>query len=138
MSDDTIGKDNLSRELLASVLDTAMMEFEPVGERAVRLREAGVLCQVSVPGERTDYITIAASWGLSPDVPLEEKLARANRVNNSFIAVRAGIDDDGDLILDVQVLLSAPITKRYFVLTLKRFAGICKEAVQEHFNDICK
>lgn len=135
VTNDMIGKDNLSRELLMALFESAYMDASLVGERSISVLESGVRVHVTVPAGRSDYITMAASWGLRKDVAREAKLDLANRVNNSFLAVRATLDDEGDVVLDMQILLPADVSKKYFVLVLKRFATIARDAVAEVFKD---
>jgi len=137
VTNDTIGKDNLSRELLMAMFEAAYMDATLVGERSISVLEAGVRVHVTVPpAGRTDHVTFAASWGLKKDVPRETKLDAANRLNNGFLAVRASLDEESDVVIDLQVLLPAEVTRKYFVLMLKRFASISRDAVNESFKDL--
>lgn len=126
---DVIDRDNLSREHLLAILDSAMLDTSLHGERSILVIEGSVNCLVAVPEGRSDYLTFSACWTLKPDVPRETVLERINDLNNGYVAVRATLVGSSDLLLELQLLLPAAISRKYLVLALRRFATISREAV---------
>ena len=138
MTTDTISKENLSRDFLLSVFEAAFMDPIARGERSILVAESGVNLMVTVPqADRVlDYIVLSASWGLRKDIAREVKLEHANKLNIEYLAVRAMIDDAGDVLANYYFLLPAEISKKYFILVFKRFAIFSKSAVNDIFKDL--
>jgi hypothetical protein len=121
---------NLSKELLKSILDDAVMEnsYDKDGDLVVR-EQGGCFVILS---ENKDRIRLLAAYVFKPDVPYATRLEAANNINSKYILVRASVDGDGILYLDHDIMLNDGITKRAFATTVKHFCVIPHIAVQQH------
>ena len=63
------------------------------------------------------------------------RLELVNRINEQYVLIRAGIDDDGDLWFDYCVLLKGGITKKAIVQATRVFLMLVPKAVNECDED---
>ena len=131
-----LDRDNATVDRLAAILEAAYLDVERRDDRSLLVLENSVRCLVTLPAERKDHIGLTAAWTVRKDVPREARLEAANQLNNSYLAVRAVIDADGDVIVDLQLLLPAAVTPKYFVQVLRRFATISRDAVNGAFGPL--
>jgi hypothetical protein len=133
---DAITSANLSKELLRSILDDAVMEnlYDEDGELVVR-EQGG--CSV-LPGENSDRIRLWAAYVFKREVSHLARLEAVNNINIKYALVRASVDGAGVLYLDHDILLNDGITKRSFATTVKHFCGIQRTAVQEHAANLVR
>jgi hypothetical protein len=129
MSDDLLSPENLSLPLLKSVLDAAFMEtvMDTDGDLLVRDQ---INCYILL-GEKKDRISFLARFGFKPEVSQAQRLECVNSINKDFLMVRAVAGENDLLRFTYDLIVPAEITKKAFVLTLKRFCAIPQVAVRE-------
>jgi hypothetical protein len=135
MTEELITPENLSKELLKSILDTAFMETYYDSEGDLKVKEA-VNCFVFPNLERKDRVRLIAVFGFKPEASELQRLQAVNRINAEFIIVRAVVGKNDTLQFNWDIPIAGGITKKAFVLALKRFCSIPHEAVADCANDI--
>jgi hypothetical protein len=130
MSEELITPENLSKELLKSVLDAALMDayFDQDGDLTVKEH---VTCYV-YPSERRDRIRFLAQFRFKPSAGRTERLECVNHINDEYIVVRASVGSNDRLRFTYDLPTGGGITPKALVLTLKRFCSIPHEAVREY------
>ncbi len=134
MKDELITPDNLSKELLKSVLDAAYMETSFDNEGDIRVKEQ-VTCFVFPNQERKDRVELMALFDLKPEASELLRLQAANRINAKYIIVRAYISNDR-LLFTWDIPIAGGITKKAFVLAVKRFCSIPHDSVASCASDV--
>jgi len=132
---DLISPDNLSKDLLKALLDSAMIEtsYDEDGDLVV---DEGIRCNVLF-SEKRDRIRLFSVGGFLRDgVTRTEILEAANRINEEYIMVRAKVSDGNVLALDRDIFLKHGIGKRALAWMVKSFCAISDEAIQEHASDL--
>lgn len=132
---DLISSDNLSKDLLKEVLDSAMLEtsFDDDGDLVV---DEGILCFV-LPTEKRDRVRLLSAAGkLRQGVTRSDALEAANRINVEYIMVRASVTENNALFLDWDVFLKHGIGKQAIAWAVKRFCAISSDAMREHIVDL--
>jgi hypothetical protein len=135
MKDELITPDNLSKELLKSVLDAAYMETSFDNEGDIRVKEQQVTCFVFPNQERKDRVELMALFDLKPEASELLRLQAANRINAKYIIVRAYISNDR-LLFTWDIPIAGGITKKAFVLAVKRFCSIPHDSVASCASDV--
>jgi hypothetical protein len=135
MPDELITPDNLSKELMYEILDAAYMEpkYDEDGDLQVKDR---CTCIV-MPSDAKDRIRLLTVFGFKPETPREARLEFVNKVNSDYALVRAAVGaSDDTLYFDYYIPTAGGITKKAFVLALKRFCAIPHEAVKDYGSEI--
>jgi hypothetical protein len=101
MKDELITPDNLSKELLKSVLDAAYMEtsFDNEGRLIVKER---VTCLVFPNQEQKDSVELVALFNLKPETSELLRLQAANRINAEYIADLVNTHLNDAIFLDIR------------------------------------
>lgn len=135
MTDELITPDNLSKELLKSVLDTAFMEtsYDSDGDLKVKDR---VNCLVLPNMERKDRVQLNAFFGFKAGTSELQRLQAVNRINTEYIIVKTVVGKNDTLRFTWDIPIAGGITKKAFVLALKRFCSIPHDAVADCANDV--
>ena len=135
MTDELITPENLSKELLKSVLDAAYMEtsFDKDGDLIVKEK---VRCFVFPNQERKDRVQLLAMFGFKPEAPELLRLQAVNQINKEYIIVKAVIEKNDTLAFYWDIPIAGGITKKAFVLALKRFCSIPHSAVADCASDV--
>ncbi len=133
MSEDLITPENLSKELLKSVFDTALMDvsYDRDGDLKVKDR---VTCFVH-PNDQKDKIRLVTYFGFKSEASQQQRLECANHINHEYIIVRAAVISDV-LKFDYDLPITGGITKKALILTFKRFCSIPHDAVAEFGKEI--
>jgi hypothetical protein len=135
MTQDLITPDNLSKELLKSIFDDALMETSFDNEGDLRVRE-DLSCFV-LPNK--DRIRLLSFFGFEPHVSQQKRLEFVNRVNSEYVIVRAAVGSKNDtLFFDYDISVRGGITKKALVFATKRFLSIPRQAIQEFGTDLVK
>ena len=131
---DLISTENASIHLVRQVYEQAMMDVTFDHERQfVRIKE-DVVARAHL-SEAKDRLQLVAIYGIKDDADRADRLELANRINENYVLVRAGIDDDGDLWFDYCVYLKGGITPRALVQATRAFLSIVPKAVTECDED---
>jgi len=135
MTEELITPDNLSKEQLKSILDAAFMDtsYDDGGDLKVK---DGINCFVFPDENRRDRVRLMSLFGFKPEAPEFLRLEAVNRINNEFIIARATVAGNNSLVFDWDIPISGGITKKAFVLAVKRFCSIPRSAIADHANDL--
>ncbi len=134
MSTDLITPDNVTIETIRDIYDAAFMEATLDEEKKqIRLREE-VLARVFL-SESKERLQLVAYYGVKEDAQRIDRLELVNRVNENYVLIRAGIDEDGDLWFDYTVLLKGGVTKKAIVQATRVFLMLVPRAVNECDED---
>jgi hypothetical protein len=136
MQDDLITPENLSKELLMQVLDAAYMDTSYDSDGDIRVKEQ-CSCYVQPNLTARDRIRLAAFFGFKPEVPFARRLEFVNTVNGDYAMVRAvAVPESDGLVFDWYIPIAGGLTKKSFVLAVKRFCTIPHSAINEHGGEI--
>lgn len=129
-----VSPENVSLELIRDVYDAAMMEVTLDEEkRFIRIKEDVVArCTLSESKER---IQLIAYYGIKDEAQRIDRLELVNRINEQYVLIRAGIDDDGDLWFDYCLVLKGGVSKKHIVQATRVFLMLVPKAVSECDED---
>jgi len=134
MPTELVTPDNATPEALRDIYDQAYMDVTLDGEHGViRIREE--LTARAHLSESRDRLQLLAVYGVKDEAQRADRLELANRVNENYVLVRAGIDDDGDLWFDYCLLLKGGVTKKAIVQATRAFLTLVPKAVNECDED---
>ncbi len=95
-----------------------------------------VSCFVLLPSEKKDKIKLLVQFGFKPGSSELHRLQAVNRINSDYIIVKATVRDNDTLQMEWDILLDGGITKKAFVLAIKRFCSIPHDAVADCADDV--
>jgi hypothetical protein len=134
MAEELITQDNLSKELLKSVLDAAYMDAVIDADGDLVVKDEG--CYILI-NKATDRIGLITGWfAFEPSASEFQKLEFVNRINNGYVMVRAVVRKDGNLQFCFDISVAGGITKKAFVIAVKRFCSIPPLAIRDHGSGI--
>jgi hypothetical protein len=130
MATELVTPDNVTIETIQEVYEQAFMESALDDERKqIRIREeVQARAFLSETKERLQFI---AYYGIKEEAQRIDRLELVNRINENYVLIRAGIDDDGDLWFDYCVLLKGGVTKKAIVQATRVFLMLVPRAVNE-------
>ncbi len=135
-NNDLITPDNLSKELLYSIFESAFMDVSYDGDNDVVVEE-DVKCIILFNEAQKDRIRLLTIFGIDADASQSEKLQCVNDINANYVIVRASLGKNSDVLyFDYDISLKGGITKKNFVLTVKRFCSIPRSALSEYGGNI--
>jgi len=134
MATELVTPDNVTAEMLRDLYEAAYMDVALDEESGViRVREElAARAQLSESKER---ILLFAVYGLKDDTQRIDRLELANRINENYVLIRAGIDDNGDLWFDYCILVKGGLTKKAIVQATRTFLMLVPKAVNECDED---
>ena len=135
MSEDQITTENLTKELLKSVLDAAFMEtrYDQEGDLVVK---DSVSCFV-LPNEAKSRIKLMTLFGFKPSATRLERLECMNNINYDYAIVKTYARPESNaLTFSYDLNIEGGLSKKAFVLSLKRFCAIVRPAVQEYGQNV--
>ncbi len=127
MAEEQITVDNVSKELLKSILEGAYMSLILDKDGDIVVKEQ-VNCFV-LPDKQRRTIALVIAYGFKPGVNDAQKLMFANKLSKEFIMARAFVVD-GTLRFQYDICLDGGISAKAFVMTVKRFCSIPPAALQ--------
>ena len=134
MATELVTPDNVSIELVREIFEQAYMDATlDEDKKQIRLREE-VLARVFL-SESKERLQVVAYYGIKEDAQRADRLELVNRINENYVLIRAGIDDDGDLWFDYCVLLKGGATKKAIVQAVRVFLMLVPKAVNECDED---
>jgi hypothetical protein len=134
MSAELVTPENVSIEMVRDIYEAAFMEATLDEEKKqIRIKEE-VLARAFL-SESKERLQIVAYYGVKDDAQRIDRLELVNRINEQYVLIRAGIDDDGDLWFDYCVLLKGGITKKAIVQATRVFLMLVPKAVNECDED---
>jgi len=136
VANDLITPETLSKELLFSIFDAALMETSWDSNECLRVGEAdGISCSV-LPSEKKTRIMLLSKFGFKKTATQTERLECVNKINNEYVVIRASSDDDDTLKFMYYICVSGGLTAKNIVLTTKLFLSIPTDAIGDHGKDI--
>lgn len=134
MSVELVTPDNVTIELVRDVYEAAYMEVTLDEEKKqLRIREE-VLARAFL-SESKERLQLVAYYGVKDDAQRIDRLELVNRINENYVLIRAGIDEDGDLWFDYTILLKGGVTKKAIVQATRVFLMLVPRAVNECDED---
>ena len=134
MATELVTPDNVSVEMLRDLYDAAYMDVTLDEEHGVlRIREE--LAARAHLSESKERIQLLAVYGVKEEAQRIERLELVNRINENYVLIRAGIDDDGDLWFDYCILVKGGLTKKAIVQATRAFLMLVPKAVNECDED---
>lgn len=130
MSQELITTDNLTSDLITSILDAAFIDYSFDGENDIRV-EAEVNYFVLPNKDRKDRIQLMCLFGFKPDSSELERLQCVNKINQKYAVIRASSSPNNTLSITWDISVAGGISKKAFVLALKRFSGIPLDALRD-------
>ena len=137
MADEFITPENLSKELLKSTLDAALMDTSYDNDGDILVKET-ISVWILPNVERKDRIKLLSIFGFEAAASHLQRLECVNRINSEYIVVKAYLGPKDTLRFDYDILVSGGITKKAFVLAVKRFCSIPRAAAGEHGGGIIR
>ncbi len=136
MPENLITAENVTKELLKSVFESAMMDVSTDSYGDIMVKED---CKCFVlPDKEKRRITLLTFFVFKPKVKDNEKLLCVNKINRDYIMARAVVTGKDNDILEFtyDIMLDSGITYKYLVLLVKRFCAIPHPAVADYGRDI--
>jgi hypothetical protein len=135
MTEELITPDNLSKEYLKSIFDAAFMETSYDKDGDLKVKE-GLNCFVFPEQGRKDRVRLMVMFSFKPDASELLRLQAVNRINSEYIIVKATVAENDTLVFVWDIPIVGGITKKAFVLAVKRFCSIPRDAVADCANDV--
>ncbi len=135
MHEDLITPENLSIDLLKATFDAAYMDTR-LDEDSDLVVKDDVSVRIRIDEKRKNRIRFLTIFGFKDGVPKTDKLDCVNNINNDYIMLCASSTDNDLLIFRYDIMLYEGITKKDLVLSVKRFATIPHDAVNEYGSDL--
>ena len=134
MATELVTPDNVSVEMLRDLYEAAYMDVTLDEEHGlIRIREE--LAARAHLSESKERIQLLAVYGLKEEAQRIDRLELVNRINENYVLIRAGIDDDGDLWFDYCILVKGGLTKKAIVQATRAFLMLVPKAVNECDED---
>ena len=134
MATELVTPDNVSAETLRDIYDQAYMDVTLDEEHGlIRIREE--LTARAHLSESRERVQLLAVYGLKDEAQRIDRLELVNRINENYVLIRAGIDDDGDLWFDYYILVKGGLTKKAIVQATRAFLMLVPKAVNECDED---
>jgi len=135
MKEELITPENLSIDLLKSTFEAAYMDVRLEEDSDLIVKE-DVNVRIRIDEKRKNRIRFLTIFGFKDGVAKIDKLECVNNINNDYIMLCASCIDNDLLIFRHDILLFEGVTKKDLVLSVKKFATIPHDAVNEYGTDI--
>jgi hypothetical protein len=134
MANELVTPENVSIEMIQEIYEAAMMDASLDEEKKqIRIKEEVVA--KAFLSESKERLQLVAYYGIKEDAQRIDRLELVNRINENYVFIRAGIDDDGDLWFDYTILLKGGLTKKAIVQATRVFLMLVPRAVNECDED---
>lgn len=134
MSQELLTPETVTIEKVCDAYEQAYLDVTFDDERQfIRIKEE-VIARAHL-SEAKDRLQLVALYGVKDDASREDRLELANRINENYVIVRAGVDEDGDLWFDYAVYLKGGVTAKAVVQATRAFLKIVPQAVTECDED---
>jgi putative sensory transduction regulator len=137
MTDELITPENLSKEMIKATLDAAMMDTSYDSDGDILVKDI-INVWVLPNAERKDRIKLLSIFGFEPGASRLDRLECVNKINSEYIVVKAFVGQKDTIRFDYDILVAGGITKKAFILALKRFCSIPRPAAAEHGTGVIK
>jgi hypothetical protein len=126
MADELITIENVSKDLLKSIFDTALMDVSFDSDGDILINEQ-IKCFVILDKEKR-RINLLSQFTFKPTAQEYEKLKCANQINERYLIIRAVVHENR-LRFTYDLNLDGGVTHKALVLLVKRFCSIPRAAV---------
>jgi hypothetical protein len=134
MKEELITPENASNELLKSVLDEAYLNATLDSDDTLSVKER---CTVFISlNENKDKLQFATYYTFTPDSSEISRLQLVNKINDQFIIVRAIAQSDDFLCFSWDIWIEGGLTKKNFILAVRRFGSLPPTIIQNCETDI--
>jgi len=137
MTDELITPDNLSKEMLKATLDAALMDTSYDKDGDILVKDV-ISVWVLPNAERKDRIKLLSIFGFEPSASQLQRLECVNKINSEYIVVKAYVGQKDTLRFDYDIMVAGGVTKKAFVLAVRRFCSIPRAASAEHGAGLIK
>lgn len=134
MSNDLITPENLSKEFLATIYESAFMETSWDDDGDLRVKD-GIRCFV-LPTQNKDRIQFLTLFKFVSNSSEAQRLQCVNNINREYIMVVASAGAKDLLQFKYELYVEGGITKKNLILATKRFLSIPQSALSEHGSGI--
>lgn len=137
MSDEMISSENLTKEFLKSVFDSAYMEATVDGDGDLMVKEM-VNCWV-YPSESKDYVTLVSRFGFKESASALERLQCVNSMNYHFFLIRAMVVQEHSILrFDYDIYVGSGVSKKHFIQLVKKFCAVPHNAITKFGIELVK
>jgi len=91
-----------------------------------------------LPSDRKDRIQLMCLFGFKPDSSELERLQCVNKINGKYVIIRASSGNNNTLCITWDIPVAGGISKKAFVLALKRFSSIPQDAIKDFASELIK
>lgn len=134
MPNDPLTQDDISIEAIQAVFEQAYMDVKFDEQSGILRINEEILTRAHLCESR-ERLTLLAVYQLKDDSQRIDRLELVNRINENYVMIRAGINDDDDLWFDYSVVLKGGITAKALVQTTRMFMNLVPKAVGECDED---
>ena len=134
MASELLTPDTVTIEGVRDVYEAAYTDVV-LDEETGQLRIREDLLARAFLSEARDRLQLVAYYGIKDDAQRVDRLELANRVNDQYVMIRAGIDDDGDLWFDYTISLKGGVTPKAVVQATRMFLMLVPRAVHDCDDD---
>lgn len=134
MQNELLTPESISKENLKAALDAAFIDasFDSDGDLVIK---DDVRCFVFIH-EKKDAIRLYSRFGIKENTPDLQQLQLANDINIQYRIIRAYVPPERlTLCLDFEILLNGGITMKNFIMAVKRFCSIPRDAIRDLDKD---
>jgi hypothetical protein len=86
--------------------------------------------------DRKDRVQLQAIFGFKPETTEMARLQAVNQINTEYVIVRAFMGKNNILAFTWDIPIAGGITKKAFVLAVKRFCSIPQAAIRDCATDV--
>lgn len=134
MSDDLITPENVSKDLLKSIFDAALLDVSFDSDGDILVKEK---CKCFVmPNAEQKRIRVMTFFGFKASASDAAKYACINDINSNYVMVRAALQNKTRLAFTYDLSLEGGVTKKAVVAMVKRFCSIPHAAVSDYGKEI--
>jgi hypothetical protein len=134
MSIEILTPETITPELLFEIYEQAYMDVTLDDENGVIRIKEELLARAHL-SESKERLQFVAVYGIKDEAQRIDRLELVNRINENYVMIRAGIDDDGDLWFDYCMLIKGGVTKKAIVQATRIFLMLVPKAVNEYDED---
>jgi hypothetical protein len=130
MQNEILTPENVSKDVLKAAFDAAFMDISFDSDGDLKLKDE-VTCYVFLR-EKKDGIRLSSGFGFKEGTTELQQLQLINKINDEWRVVRAYVNHEKRALkFDYEILLAGGITVKNFILSVKKFCGIPRDAIAD-------
>ena len=134
MQNEILTPENVSKDVLKAAFDAAFMDATFDSDGDLKLKDE-VTCYVFLR-EKNDGIRLSTGFGFKEGTSELQQLQLTNKINDEWRIVRAYANPEKlTLKFDYEILLNGGISVKNFILSVKKFCGIPRDAIADADKD---